>query len=264
MNITTYLTDCIINKIPVSFSKYGDGEYYCASGSISMTHNCDLDIFTNKLQSEIINSIKFMVNERENSFIGLWKNDVNKSYWESLVINSIRWADYQTIIIHHDDVKNNDDNLRNKLNLYKTIKYSTLKKIIICNPLLIRSEKLLNIDHMVHIPLRNWFDNHLDDVLNKTSSYITLDEPFILITCCGMGAKVIISEMSKKFPNGIYLDFGSAIDLICTKRNSRGWDYTYEEMKPFFNELLPDDWEDEKYNEIFELAKVNMGLHLPK
>jgi hypothetical protein len=43
MEITNYLIDCINNKIFVSFSKFGDGEYYAAIGSTG--YNCDKDCY---------------------------------------------------------------------------------------------------------------------------------------------------------------------------------------------------------------------------
>jgi hypothetical protein len=260
MNITSYLTKCILKHTPVSFSKYGDGEYYCSLGTIR--HNCDYDSCTNNLQTEIKKSIKYMVEECDNSYIGLWHDTKNMDYWESLTTKAIRWAEYHTIIIDIKDMKREDSALEDKINLLKSIKNSSLKKIIVCNPLLVRATTLLNIQHMVQVPLRNWFDSHIDEIIQHISQVVD-NQQFILITCCGMGAKVIISELSKKFPNGIFLDFGSALDLICTKRDSRGRDYSYDTLVEVLRDLLPEDWEDEKYNEVFEHAKVNMGVHLP-
>ena len=50
MNITKYLTNCIVNKIPVSFSKYGDGEYHKCIFNDNMYTNCDDDLCTPKLK----------------------------------------------------------------------------------------------------------------------------------------------------------------------------------------------------------------------
>jgi hypothetical protein len=69
--------------------------------------------------------------------------------------------------------------------------------------------------------------------------------------------------------NGIYLDLdfgsgsGSALDFICTKKNSRGWKHTYDYLLDIMKELLPSDWDDEKYNDIYELSKQQLGTHLP-
>jgi len=68
------------------------------------------------------------------------------------------------------------------------------------------------------VPFNNWFDKYYETVIEHTAKLIGEDGNHIIITCCGMGAKVIICELKKRFPRGIYLDFGSALDLICTKK----------------------------------------------
>jgi hypothetical protein len=77
-----------------------------------------------------------------------------------------------------------------------------------------------------------------------------------------MNAKVLICELYKAYPAGIYLDFGSALDLICTKRDSRGREYTYDYLSLLLQELLPSDWESEKWNGIYEQARYKMGVHM--
>lgn len=260
MDITKHITSCVLTNTPVSFSKYGDGEYLCMHGSKSQ--NCDNDRYTDKLRHFLIYSLKYVTEETNNSFIGLWPNEETKEYYQSLVSKPIKWADYHTIIITNEDIKENTEALRNKIELYKSIKNSPLKKIIICNKFLVRAEKLLNLTGTIHIPLCNWFDDHIESLIGNLTDNVLNHEPFILITCCGMSAKVIISEVSKRFPHGIFLDFGSALDLICTKHDSRGWEYKYEDLVRVFKDLLPDDWENEIYNNIFESAKLYTGVHL--
>jgi hypothetical protein len=262
MDITKHITSCVLTKTPVSFSKYGDGEYSCIRGSNSQ--NCDNDRYTDKLSQFLSNSLKYVTGETDNSFIGLWPDAKIKEYYQSLVSKPIKWADYHTIIITNEDIKENTDKLRNKIELYKTIKQSPLKKIIISNELLIRAKTLLNLTQVIHVPFCNWFDNQFEELINILTCTILNHEPFILITCCGMSAKAIIGVISKHFPHGIFLDFGSALDLICTKHDSRGWDYKYDDLVHVFKDLLPDDWEHEKYNNIFEKAKIMTGIHLPK
>ena len=62
------------------------------------------------------------------------------------------------------------------------------------------------------------------------------------MTCCGMSAKVLISELRKKHSRGIYLDIGSALDYVCTKKCSRGNKYSYEYIENVFRDLIPDNW----------------------
>jgi len=255
MDITNYLTECVKTKTPVSFSKYGDGEYYCAIGH--QGGNCDGDAYTNKKRNAIINSFKYMVDNAENAYIGLWHSESNRQFWESFVSKQVKFAKYHSIII---DQSNDIE----KVELYKAIRYSDMNKIIICNELLIKSQKLLNIDHCVIIPFNNWFDTQFVYYLEQVKNLMLNDErPPLVITCCGMNAKIMISELHKINPNGIYLDFGSALDKICTKRESRGFPHTYEYLIDLFKEIIPDDWEDDKYNSIYEVANYKLGIHLP-
>ena len=253
MDITGHIIECIENSKPVSFLKFGDGEFNCMSRHNGS--NCDGDIYTYKLSNGLIASFKFIVENTNNSYIGAWHTDNIKCYYESLVNKPINWCKYHTIIFD----KNNDIL---KAKLYKAIKHSTRKKIILCNKHLIKSEKLLNLDHMVFVPLNNWFDSNFENILNQISNLITEDNNHILITCAGMGSKVLIAELVKKFPNGIYLDFGSALDTICTKHDTRGFKYGYEYFITMLKDCLPDDWENDRYDVIYESAKKNLGQHL--
>lgn len=176
--------------------------------------------------------------------------------WQTLVSKPISWSNYHTIII---DGKYNDE----KVQLYKAIKNSKTQKIIVCNELLIKSKILLDADDIVIVPFQNWFDTQFDDILQEVIDIIGPDFPHIVITCCGMSAKVLIAELKKRYDTGIYLDFGSAMDLLCTKKSTRGaYDYAY--METLFRELLPPDWNDAKYDYIYEEAKCELGLHLSK
>ena len=261
-NSTTYITQCIDNKIPVSFSKYGDGEYQCALTANG--RNCDRDTYTQKLSNGIKKSYKYMVENAQNALIGKWP--FHNDFWISLLVDgkTPNLVDYHTIIILPKDLE--DDSYLPKLQLLKSIKNSDLKKIIICNPLLVKSQSLLNIDYMINISFQNWFDNDFDSIISKVKDIFGTDSntQFILITCCGMGSKVIICELYKLYPKSIFLDFGSSLDIICTKRDSRGWKVNYsvfyEKMNDF--QLISDDWNDPKYEYIYQEAKHKLGLHV--
>ena len=262
MNITDKLIYCIHNKIPIVFSKYGDGEYICSSKDYSLygiksSSNCDNDSYTNKLSEGISNSFKYFANTRDNYYFGKWDNDKIILYWENLVNNiPLNWASYSSLLLYDHD--------REKINIYKEIKKSPLKKIIICNSLLIKSKILLNIDHMIYVPLNNWFDKEFNKIIYNFKKYIGNDKQFILMTCCGMSAKVIMMEINKLYPQGIFLDIGSGLDTICTKRSTRGVEFNYEIAYDLFKDIIPDNWDNEKYNYIYEEAYNKLGIHIPK
>jgi hypothetical protein len=260
MNITAFLTNCIRYNIPISFSKYGDGEYNCVASIDS--HNCDRDKYTEKLRKCLTDAFLYMVNKTENSFVGLWPNQSSQEFWENLSGKKVKWVDYHSIIIRQDDILINRDVLNSKIDLFKSIQESTLKKIIICNKLLLKAALLFNTNYTIQIPFNNWFDDYIESVIENVSNVIDKDGNHIVITCCGMGAKVIISELKKRFPKGIYLDFGSALDIICTKKDSRGFDYTYDDLKRELIDILPKDWENEQFDSIYKEANEKLGIHL--
>jgi hypothetical protein len=128
MEITDYLTKCVEQDIPVTFLKFGDGEYNCAFKPIGA--NCDRDLFTSKLSYSLKNSFKYMVENTDNTYIGKWHDLENAKKWEEFVNKKVNWVNYHTIIL---DNVNNDT----KIKLYKAIKMSKTKKIIVCNGIII-------------------------------------------------------------------------------------------------------------------------------
>jgi hypothetical protein len=254
MEITQYLADCIRNKTPVSFSKYGDGEYAAANGHGGA--NCDRDTYTNKLSERLRAAFTYMIDEAPNTYIGIWHDGGHIDYWSSLVQKPIRVAKYHTIIM-------DADHRGEKVDMFKAIKESDLKKIYICNPLMVRAKPLLNIDYMIHVPFNNWFDEHFDSIFDEINKCIGDEEQCIILTSAGMGAKVVIAELSKKYPQNIYLDIGSGLDKVCTKKTSRGWEPSYNELMGEFRDLLPIDWESGEYQCIFDEAREKLGVHAP-
>jgi len=258
-NTAEYLTECINNNIPVSFSKYGDGEYICAF-NISEGGNCDNDSYTPKLRESLINSFKYMINVSNNAHIGLWHDYSFKKKWEALVDKPVKWVEYYSIIFNENNNKVN--NINDKVILYKTIKQSKLNKIIVCNELLNKSKILFDANHIVNIPFNNWFDNDFESILENIKSLIGTDGNHIVMTCCGMSAKVLICELIKVYPKGIYLDFGSALDLICTKKDTRGYSYNYDSVKNLLQDTISESWDDTKYDNIYIEANKKLGLHM--
>jgi hypothetical protein len=259
MDVVDSLIHHIKNEISCSFSKYGDGEYYCATGH--QGHNCDNDNYTPSKRSALTESFKYMVEQAPNAYIGLWHtNDIQKSYWEQQVSKPILWANYHTMIIDYDDIKN--QSFHKKIQLYKTIKESPMKKIMVCNKLLIKAKLLLNIDELVHIQFQNWFDQDFESTLQNVKLAIGDCKNPMILTSGGMAAKILIRKLAEEYPKGIFLDIGSALDIICTKHNSRGWNYDYATIYSMFSSIIPDDWEQPRFEIIYNRAQHLLGVHL--
>jgi len=213
--------------------------------------NCDGDNYTSELRESIKSSFKGIV--ELGGFIGLWWESIVKEYWESQIEKKerIKWVNYHSIIIDNNSKEE-------KIELYKSIKDSKINKIYIHNYLLIKSKMLLNIDTQILIDLKNWF-KYKEEIKNQIKN--AMKEKNIILTSMGMGAKVLIYELKKEFPNNIYIDIGSALDLICTKHDSRGKNH-YQNHKDIFQSILPHDWENNKYDYIYQEAKRKLGTHI--
>ena len=262
---TEYFTECIQTRTPVVFAKYGDGEYNAAI--FSSGANCDRTPYTQRLGNCMRESFQYL-STTQNAYLGLLPNPKIQGFWESLTPGiPIKWAIYHSIFICPRQVKEEPYSINQRIQLYKTIKDSPLKKIVICNPLLKKIERLLNTDHMVTVDIHNWFELEYDRVINEVKQIMGKEtQQCIVLTCCGMGAKVLIADLHKEYPNNLYLDCGSAFDFICTKRDSRGGGQycSYEQLRDCFLELLPEDWEDVQYEELYKEANHKLGCHFPR
>lgn len=269
MNFIDTCTECIVNNKPIVYCKYGDGEHYCAA---KFSHNInrgdcngDNDMYTQELSDGLRKSFTYITNQ-DNTFIGKWFNQETIDYWEEIALKKVNWVEYHSLLFDGPHNLNDDNLFIKKTKIYKAVKESKLKKIIICNKYLVRAKGLLNMDDIVIVPLNSWFNTEFDDILNQVRQLIGEDGNHIIITACGMSAKVLITELHKSHPNGIYLDVGSGLDCICTKTETRGFAIKYEQMYEKFKEhnFIPEDWDDSKYDFIYKEAYYNLGTNLPK
>jgi hypothetical protein len=108
MEITNTISECIRTRTPVSFSKYGDGEYACAK--LFNGHNCDADFYTEKKKIALIESFKYVVETAPNAYMSYWSDELSP-YWQSLTKTPVRWGKLHTLIF-------DDDSVQEKVELY--------------------------------------------------------------------------------------------------------------------------------------------------
>jgi hypothetical protein len=263
MDINDKIIKCIENEEPIIFVKYADGEYNCIIKDYNNNYlewsAGEGDMYTEQKKRGLINALRYF-NDIPTAYIGKWHTTFITDYFQGICNKPIQFTKLHSLLFDNADVKTN---FKEKIEICKAIQNSKMKKILLCNPLLIKAKSLLNIDVVIEIPLKNWYENS-ESVKKQILDNVKEDEKLLLITCAGIGSKIMISELHKILPNGIYLDYGSGLDLICTKKDSRGWDYKYEQLENAFRDILPTDWNDAKYNYIYEEARFQLGLHLPK
>ena len=70
-----------------------------------------------------------MVENCNNAYFGLWYTYVI-DFWKQFVTKEIKWVNYHAILFDND-VNTKSDSFYAKMKLYKTIKNSTMKKIML-------------------------------------------------------------------------------------------------------------------------------------
>ena len=252
--MTEMITDFINKDIPFLFVKFGDGEYNAANRVKG--NNCDNDSYTERLGDGILQAIQY-TSLTPNAYCGCWHTGTVPDFFNSVVSGKINWVDYHICILDNHTFEN-----QKKFLLFQAIQQSKRKKVLIGNELLGKAKTLFHMDEHIVVPYNNWFSTDFDNILKKTTEcYKDDDIPFV-ITCAGMGSKVLLMELHKLFPKGIFLDIGSGLDYVCTKKCSRGWSYSYEQLEAYFRDLLPSNWNDEQFEWIYQKAKTHIGLHL--
>jgi hypothetical protein len=258
---TQIITEKIRNQEPVVFLKFGDGEYQCIEKPY-YRHNCDGDSYTPELRAGLISSFKYIITQ-PNVFIGAWHTSEVRDFWKRLAgadAARIQWADYHTIIIDKEDLKKHEA-LEIKRNLLKSIQESPLPKIIVCNELLSKMGLLFGNSKIINVSLRNWYVDVLE-IFKKIEKVLEQNGKSILLFAAGQGTKVLISNLYNLYPENVYLDVGSGLDLLCSKKDSRGRGYSYDELYNVLCEMLPESWNDVKYNVLYEKAESELGIHL--
>ena len=209
MDIVALLRD----KTPFVFAKFGDGEYFAATGCAG--GNCDGTPYTQILGQEVRRAIEVL----KTAYIGKWVDSPQVApYFQSICSAPIRWENYNIFIF-----RTYHEYYTRCLPIYRAIRMSPQQKIYICNEYMVDgTREFLNMDAHVVVHSRNWFEHDYAKTLECLKTRITTDSPIILLSA-GMGAKPLIADIVKAYPTATVLDIGSALDLVCSSRRTRDY-----------------------------------------
>jgi hypothetical protein len=207
----------IETNTPFVFAKFGDGEYFAAIRTEG--GNCDGTQYTEKLGNGIIDAFKYL-SQFPNVYIGKWCDfDRVAEYFKNLVPHTVTWENYNIFIF-----RTRNEFYDRCIPMYKAIRNAKQQKIYVCNPTMVEGARhLLKVDAFVPIHPTNWFDTAYTEVLDAVKSQVQDPNNLLILTSAGMGAKVLIADLHRLYPNAIILDIGSAMDLICSSRRTRDY-----------------------------------------
>lgn len=214
----------------IVFTKFGDGEYLCMLGIPG--HNCDGDTYTfwlkNALKKSLIN-----LSKKENVYIGKWHTAQVCNYYKRIVKPydiTIPFVSYHLIM--------NDKDFLHVPYMYEFVKFvasTKRKKILFANKYNKRLKDLFKADIFIEIPENSW---SLEYETWKTALEKHIEKDALILLAGGLCSKVLIHDITSAHDVSC-IDIGSSFDILGGKRNSRGWQHSYEDEINYYYDLLP-------------------------
>lgn len=232
--ITELITNNIIQDIPISFTKFGDGEYLC----MTTLHgkNSDHDQYHPELAQKLKEALPYLFNHPTcyiGKWTGYWGNACVADYYESLGGYNAKYGHYHTL--YNDEEFNKNYNL---LDFVKAMQSCQRKKILFTNKNNEPLTRLFRTNIFVEIPMSNWSYNYVE-YLSKVIPH--LEKNCLLIVGAGMCSKVLAHDLLRMDDSISYIDIGSGFDMLCGN-NSRGWSHSRESELEYYKSVLPEDW----------------------
>jgi len=218
----------------ITFTKYGDGEYFCMIGM--QGHNCDGDSYHAWLGSRLKEAL-LSLSKKPNTYIGKWWVAETYDYCDSIAkMHNIKipWAWYHLFI--------NDDEALNFDYMYKFVKFmvnTQRKKILICNNMNKRLKNFFRADVYIEIPSANWSYNY-NNVKNELQKHLQKD--CVILISAGLCSKVLIDDITNDH-EVTFIDLGSSFDLLARKKNTRGWTHSYESELKYYKDFISVNWD---------------------
>ena len=252
------LVNLIRENKPFLHIRFGDGEYFCATRKFINGTNTSGTYYTKKLADALNDTFKYVCNI-DNSIIGIWPDNDSKdgkNYIEEMATKPLKYCEFKETSL-------NPKIPEPSIELYKAINKVPRYKILIANRLMTKAASILNA--CVHIPVgfSNWFYDDFNAILEQATDISNkFNGNVMFIIAAGMGGKVLTAELHKRVSSAIFIDIGSGLDFLCTKKATRGWEnieYKYEDYLEIFKEIIPDNWNDPKYDYIESEAIKMLG-----
>lgn len=214
----------------IVFTKFGDGEYLCMLGISG--HNCDGDTYTLWLKDALKKAL-INLSKKKNTYIGKWHTSEVYNYYKRIVKPygiDIPFVSYHLIM--------NDKDFLHTPYMYTFVKFvasTTRKKILFANKWNKRLKDLFRADIFIEIPESSW---SLEYETWKAALEKHVEKDALILLAGGLCSKVLIHDITSVHDVSC-IDIGSSFDILGGKRNSRGWQHSYEDEINYYHDLLP-------------------------
>ena len=192
------LNDNILNKVPFAFSRWGDGEWACASQDRTWDANCDGNQYYKELGERLVE----IASKPQPYYMG-HQHGTSNTAWPQKWVNSDIWHD---------------------LSIERGMKeiFDILEKVhvvFIGNESL---DALPFVNEFIEIPFNDvWLQ--YDEIIEKIkSNYIKPNEHKLFLFAGGMASNVFIHDLWQYSKENSFMDASSAFDPY-VGRNTRGY-----------------------------------------
>lgn len=229
-NALINFTEMIKNNQNFIIVKFGDGELTNMFSTNEHDHNCDGNNYFKELGTELIEAYIYYL-RIPYAYICKWDHVYHIE--EKIEEDLKNWFKYDDKFLEYNIIIHKLPFKEEQINFFKTIKYSSRKKMYVTNKEMLDALiPIMNIKLGVVIPDRNSY-LYKKQIIDLCSQQIEKEpDGLIILFSAGMFSKVLIKELSMKFPKHTYIDIGSTFDGLI--KGSRDFNY----MPQYKQELL--------------------------
>lgn len=191
------LNDGILNKVPFAFSRWGDGEWACASQERTWDANCD----GNKYYKELGERLVEIASTPQSYYMG-HQHGTNNTDWPQKWVNSDIWHDLSIE--------------RGMKEIFDIL--DTVHVVFIGNESL---SALPFINEFIEIPFNDVWLKY-DQIIEKIKSKIKLNEHKLFLFASGMTSNIFIHDLWEYNKENSFMDASSAFDPY-VGRKTRGY-----------------------------------------
>jgi len=221
-------SDMIKQEKPFYFEKWGDGEYHCIKQNLEPQYqNCDGDDYTNKMGADLLVALDEIEQDSINHYCGQWP--YHKEMIDFYNKYEFNFVNFHRFMFYDGDYDE-------KIEIFRSIKRSKLKKIYVCNESLVKKLRpLLRVDEFLIIPKNNWYDQRAEEVLRRLKNM--MDRKSIVMFSCGSADHILINKLKQWNRDNILISIGSGLDWYATGKKTRSQEISEEEYLAKINSI---------------------------
>lgn len=228
------LIDKLQNEEPFTFLRYGDGALECIYG-LGAGRTCDQEFYSPELGCDLKEVWDKIINHK-NTYIGDWQSasfnaarsgEYPLQYADLIGDAKPHWLHFESLLLMRESEV--------LVDFYKTIAADKRKKVFMGPACMIGAAKMLRCEHHIVTPMQNLHASV--DILEGNLKTAMRSGFEVVLYGAGMAGTIPIVRTWEEFPNGTYINLGSAMDPLF-RGQTRTVQLKQSTAKRLFRDLL--------------------------